>query len=109
VLLRESGQRGYQLALMSTATTATPAQIIGRYAARWSIEVAIEDTKQLFGVGQARHRLAATVRRTVPFALTTQTLTMLWYATAGHHPTDAAEHRQRAPWYTASPRPPPPA
>jgi hypothetical protein len=70
VLLREPGHHGYQLALVFTDTTATatPAQIIGRCAARWSIEVAIEDAKQLFGVGQARNRLAAAVRRTVPFA-----------------------------------------
>lgn len=105
VLLREPGQNGYQLALVSTDTTATPAQIIGRYAARWSIEVAIEDAKQLFGVGQARNRLAAAVRRTVPFALTTQSLTMLWYATAGHHPSDATAHRQRAPWYATKTQP----
>lgn len=26
-------------------------------------------------------------------------LTMPWYATVGHPPTDAAEHRERAPWY----------
>ena len=105
VLLREPGHSGYQLALVSTDTTADPAQIIGRYAARWSIEVAIEDAKQLFGVGQARNRLATAVRRTVPFALAAQSLTMLWYATAGHHPTDAAEHRERAPWYVSKTQP----
>lgn len=35
VLLREPGHRGYQLALVSTDTAATPAQTIGRYATRW--------------------------------------------------------------------------
>jgi DDE superfamily endonuclease len=105
VLLREPGHSGYQLALVSTDTTADPARIIQRYAARWSIEVAIEDAKQLFGIGQARNRLAAAVRRTVPFALTAQSLTMLWYATAGHHPTDAADHRERAPWYVSKTQP----
>lgn len=105
VLLREPGHSGYQLALVSTDLTASPTQIIQRYAARWSIEVAIEDAKGLFGVGQARNRLAAAVRRTVPFALACQSLTMLWYATAGHHPDDVTEHRQRAPWYVSKTQP----
>lgn len=81
------------------------AQIIQRYTARWSIEVAIEDAKGLFGVGQVRDHLALAVRRTVPFALTCQNLTMLWYATAVHHPDDVAEHRDRAPWYTTKAQP----
>jgi len=106
VLLRESGtHRGYDLALVVTDTTIDPATVIARYAARWSIEVAIEDAKQLFGVGQARNRLAAAVRRTVPFALTAQSLTMLWYATAGHHPDDITERRTQAPWYTTKSQP----
>lgn len=38
---------------------------------------------------------------------------MLWYATAGHHPDDVAEHRDRTSWYANKtaywPLPPPPA
>ncbi|MBV9162077.1 MAG: hypothetical protein JO281_11120 [Pseudonocardiales bacterium] len=30
---------------------------------------------------------------------------MLWYTTAGHHPDDVAEHRDRAPWYTTKTQP----
>jgi hypothetical protein len=106
VLIREPGtHRGYDLALVCTDTTAQAATVIERYAARWCIEVAIEDAKQLFGVGQARNRLAAAVRRTVPFALVAQSLTMLWYATAGHHPDDVTAHRERAPWYTTKSQP----
>jgi hypothetical protein len=107
VLIREPGtHRGYDLALVCTDRHASPAQIIARYAARWSIEVAIEDAKQLFGAGQARNRLAAAVRRTVPFALVAQSLSMLWYATAGHHhPDDVTERRTQAPWYTTKSQP----
>ncbi|MCA1603723.1 MAG: transposase [Acidobacteria bacterium] len=106
VLVREAGtRRGYDLALVSTDLQAGPSQIIERYAARWSVEVAIEDAKQLFGVGQARNRLAPAVRRSVPFALVCQTLTMLWYATAGHHPDDVTAHRERAPWYASKAQP----
>jgi hypothetical protein len=71
----------------------------------WAIEVAFEDAKQLFGVGQARNRTAQAVRRTVPFALACQSLTTLWYATAGHHPADVAAHRDRAPWHTTKTQP----
>jgi DDE superfamily endonuclease len=106
VLIREPGtHHGYDLALVCTDPQANPATVIARYAARWSIEVAIEDAKQLFGAGQARNRLAAAVRRTVPFALVAQSLTMLWYATAGHHPDDVTAHRERAPWYTTKSQP----
>lgn len=106
VLVREPGTRhGYDLALITTDTTTSPATVIERYAARWSVEVAIEDAKQLFGAGQARNRHATAVRRTVPFALTCQTLTMLWYTTAGYHPDDVTERLDQAPWYTTKSQP----
>ena len=67
--------------------------------------MAIEDAKQIFGAGQARNRLATAVHRTIPFTLACQSLAMLWYATAGHHPADVAEHRARAPWYRTKAQP----
>jgi hypothetical protein len=79
--------------------------VIERYASRWSIEVAVEDAKQIFGAGQARNRLPAAVHRTLPFTLACQSITVLWYATAGHHPADVAEHRARAPWYQTKTEP----
>lgn len=102
VLLREATTtrtRGYDLALVTTDTDATGARIICRYAARWSVEVAIFDSKQTFGVGQAHNRTPNAVRRTVPFGLYTLSLTIIWYALYGHHPDDVADHRARAPWY----------
>ena len=105
MLLRDKSSSGYDLALVTTDLDATPAQIIERYAARWAIEVAIEDAKQEFGAGQARNRTANAVRRTIPFQLTCQTLAMTWYATAGHDPADVEEHRARAPWYRSKARP----
>jgi hypothetical protein len=69
------------------------------------VEVAVEDAKQIFGTGQARNRLPAAVHRTIPFTLACQSLAVVWYATAGHHPADAAEHRARAPWYRTKAEP----
>jgi len=105
VLIRDRSAAGHDLALVTTDTAATAAQVIERYAARWSIEVAIEDARQVFGAGQARNRTARAVERTVPFQLACQAITTCWYATAGHDPADVADHRARAPWYTTKAQP----
>jgi hypothetical protein len=105
VLSRDRAQDGYDLALATTDLTARPAEVIERYASRWSIEVAIEGAGQIFGAGQARNRLPAAVHRTIPFTLACQTISMLWYATAVHHPGDVTEHRARAPWHQTKAEP----
>jgi len=105
VLIRDRSAAGYDLALVTTDSAATAAQVIERYASRWSIEVAIEDARQVFGAGQARNRTARAVERTVPFQLACQAVTACWYATAGHDPADVADHRARAPWYTTKAQP----
>jgi hypothetical protein len=105
VLIRDRSAAGYDLALVTTDTAATAAQVIEQYASRWSIEVAIEDARQVFGAGQARNRTARAVERTIPFQLACQAVTACWYATAGHDPADVAGHRARAPWYTTKAQP----
>ena len=105
MLIRDRSAAGYDLALVTTDTAASAAQVIERYAARWSIEVAIEDARQVFGAGQARNRTARAVDRTVPFQLACQAVAVTWYATAGHHPADVDSHRARAPWYTSKTQP----
>lgn len=108
ILLREPGRpttAGYHLALVTTDLTSAAADIVTRYAARWSIEVAIEDAKQITGVGQARNRTPRAVARTVPFGLITQSLTVLWYTRHGHHPDTVADRRRSAPWYRTKTRP----
>jgi hypothetical protein len=99
ILVRDKAKTGYDIALVTTDLSATPAQIIERYAARWSIEVAIEDAKQTVGVGQARNRVPRAVERTVPFGLIVGSLAICWYATVGHHPNDVQVARELAPWY----------
>ena len=102
ILLRDPDRRtttGYHLALISTDLTTAADQIVTRYAARWSIEVAIEDAKQITGVGQARNRTPTAVARTVPFALTVQSLVVLWYTLHGHQPDTITARRDQAPWY----------
>jgi DDE superfamily endonuclease len=96
---------GYQLALITTDLTSTPAQIVKRYADRWAIEVCFEEAKHQAGVGDAQNRTQRAVKRTVPFQFLTMTLTIIWYAVYGHHPDDIAEHRARAPWYLTKTNP----
>lgn len=99
VLVRDKSRTGYDVALVTTDLDATASQIVERYAARWSIEVAIGDAKQLGGVGQARNRVEQAVQRTVPFALVVNSLAICWYATTGHDPDDVQAARAIAPWY----------
>jgi SRSO17 transposase len=106
ILLRDPHTTtGYDLALITTDLTSPAEHLVERYAARWSIEVAIEDAKQITGVGQARNRTPHAVARTVPFGLYTQTLTVTWYTLHGHHPDIAAHRRRAAPWYTTKTQP----
>ncbi len=90
---------GYDIALISTDMTASPGELIERYEERWSIEVCLQDAKQITGVGQARNRTRKAVERTVPFGLLCQTLTVTWYAFCGRAEHDVEHRRHHAPWY----------
>ncbi len=105
ILIRDKPGTGHDIALVTTEKDPDIVRVIERYAARWAIEVAIEDSKQLFGTGQARNRTAAGVERTVPFMLVCQAIAVCWYATAGHHPADTESRRLDAPWYTSKTKP----
>jgi hypothetical protein len=105
ILIRDKSKTGYDIALVTTEKDPDIGRVIERYAARWAIEVAIEDAKQLFGTGQARNRTARAVERAVPFMLACQAIAVCWYATAGHHPADTQARRLDAPWYTSKTEP----
>jgi hypothetical protein len=100
ILIRDPGSdRAYDIALVTTGTTATVEQTIGRYAGRWSIEQAFKDAKGELGAGDAENRLEPAVRRSVPFAMMCQTILVLWYVRAGDTDADITAHRITAPWY----------
>jgi len=98
IIVAEPGRPS--LALVTTDSVTPAAQIITRYAGRRAIEAAISDAKNHTGAGEARNRVPAAVERTVPFALATQSIVIIWYHLAGHHPAIARDRRHRAPWYT---------
>ena len=45
------------------------------------------------------------MQRTVPFGLTVQTLTVIWYTHHGHHPDITTARRAQAPWYQTKTQP----
>ncbi|GAA1268519.1 MULTISPECIES: hypothetical protein [Streptomyces] len=109
VLIRdEETTTGYDLALATTDLATPAAALVTRYAWRWSIETTFAEARTLLDVGQARNLSENAVRRTGPFGLYCYSITVVWYALHGHHPSDAADHRARAPWYTPRPTRPSP-
>lgn len=54
---------GFNVAIASTDTTATMAELTARYDSRWTIETAHQQAKA-HGVGQARNRVQHAVKRT---------------------------------------------
>jgi hypothetical protein len=93
------------LALVTTDLAASPAELVQRYAARWSIEQAFTDARHVLGAGEARNRTRRAVERTVPFAMLVHTLVITWYARHGHDPAGIAERRRAQPWYRTKTEP----
>ena len=106
VLVREEhSTKAYDLALFTFDAEATAAEVVARYAVRWSIEPSNATGKQQMGVGQARNRLPKAVQRTVPFGMLVQSMVIVWYALHGYHPDDVTDRRQTEPWYDAKTEP----
>ena len=86
---------------MSTEPYASATGLVERYAARWSIEQAFADARNILGAGEARTRVRRAVERTVPFTMLIHPLVVLWYARHGYDPADIENRRQAEPWYPA--------
>ena len=81
----------------STDLTLQPADILQRYALRWTIEVAFRDLKQTVGLSNSNCRSRRAVQRTVPWVATLYGITIVWYERFGHRSAlDAVLCR---PWY----------
>jgi hypothetical protein len=91
--------RAKPYAIITTDLEATTAEIIARYANRWGIEVIFSDAKNITGVGEAHNRTPDAVRRTVPFGLLAQAITIIWYAQHGHTTDIVTRRRLASPWY----------
>jgi hypothetical protein len=94
------GGRGQEV-FYSTCHDATAEEVIGWYAARWSIEVSFHDSKQSLGFQEPQGWKRKAVERTAPVAMLLYSLIVLWFAGEGHRryrPLDC-------PWYTTKAAP----
>ena len=99
------GTRGVTLALVTTDLHTPAPALAERYAARWEIEQAFADARNVLGAGEARTRTRRAVQRTVPFALLVHTLVVIWYARHRHDRSDIDDRRAAEPWYTSKAEP----
>jgi hypothetical protein len=79
----------------STDVTLQPREILSLFSRRWSIEVTHFDCKQHLGLEDPANRVPKAVQRTAPMAMFLYSLTIVWYATAGH----ADLQFPNRPWY----------
>jgi len=93
------------LALVTTDLAAPAAALVARYAARWEIEQAFADARNVLGAGEARTRTRRAVQRDVPFALLVHTIVITWYARHGYHRSDIEDRRTAQPWYAGKAEP----
>jgi SRSO17 transposase len=70
-------------------------RILSSYAARWSIEVTFENSKQLLGLEDPANRKEKAVRRTAPMALMLYGLIVAWFHQVGHRHVRFPDR----PWY----------
>ncbi len=90
------GGRG-QEAFYSTCSAATPEQVVGWYAMRWSVEVTNRDSKQNLGFEEPQSWTRRSVERTAPVAMLLYSLVVLWFAREGHRHWRPVIR----PWYTS--------
>ena len=88
-------------AFYSTCVADTAEQVLTRYAARWSIEVANHDAKGQLGFEQPQGWTRPAAERTAPVAMLLYSLVVLWFAAGGHrHYAPPAR-----PWYAGKAAP----
>lgn len=102
ILVGEPGAPdGYDLALVCTDLDSTPAELVERYADRWSVEVLFEESRLVAG-GRAwpqSHPPRGPAHRPLRPGLLCVSLVVCWYAQHGQPAADLAAYRARAPWY----------
>jgi len=69
--------------LFCTDPSVPDERVVERFAARWTVEDAVRDGKQVGGFGQVQGWCEHTVERQAPFALVVQTLVKAWYLLYG--------------------------
>jgi hypothetical protein len=97
VLCRDPDGKDPDTVLFDTDVTASAAEIVGRYAGRWSIEVTNRETKQLLGAADPQCRKENAVFRAPMFAYWAYSFVVLWFAR--EFSTAKSLVAEPAPWY----------
>lgn len=92
---------GERATFYSTATDADAGRVLGWYAMRWGVEVAIRDAKQQLGCGQPQGYTRAAVERSTPTLMLLYSLAVLWFAAGGR----TGWRPPSLPWYPAKRHP----
>jgi hypothetical protein len=83
LIVRDPSGRQTDDYMVCTDAAVSDAEIIERFAARWSIEEAIQHGKQVGGMEQVQGWCPRTVVRQAPMAMIVQTLVTAWYLRYG--------------------------
>jgi hypothetical protein len=123
VITKDPSGRLPSRAFFSTDATDSAADVLRRYARRWSLEVTFAAAKQSLGIeeprngwwrrppGQRRpfqkagpqphaHRGRRAAERTVPLIFTAYGIVLVWYLANGNAQKDVARARKARPWDT---------
>jgi len=95
-VVRDPAKKTPDQAFFTTVLETTPEQVLERYAQRWSIEVAFQNTKSHFGFEDPQSRKRKAVERTAPLAMVLYSLVVAWFAQVGFKKYKAIDR----PWYT---------
>jgi hypothetical protein len=100
VLVRDpSGEREPQ-AFLCTDLNATPAQILGWFVQRWSMETTFQETRDHLGVETQRQWSDLAILRTTPALLGLFSLITIWASTCSGSP--GRMRPRAAAWYAKS-------
>jgi hypothetical protein len=103
----EDTTEGHDRALVTTAMTAGPAALAARHATRRETGQASGDARNVPGAGEARTRARRAAGRTVPLAMPTSAIAVLWHARHGYDPAGIDDRPQDQPWYARKTEPAP--
>jgi Transposase DDE domain len=95
VVVRDPSGRMRDAYLFTTDLGASLSWVIQQFAWRWSIEVLFRASKQVLEIEAPQQWSRESVEKVAPWVWSMQSVVMVWYITAGHQSSEAAELRAR--------------
>jgi hypothetical protein len=95
VVVRDPSGRMDDAYLLTTDLRASLDWVIGKFAARWSVEVLFRGSKQVMEVEGPQHWCRESVAKVAPWVWSIQSVVMVWYVSVGHESAEASELRAR--------------